>query len=404
VAVESVERRRSANATAPRSPEREELLATVERIAPLLGENARRAEDERTFPIESFEAMQLAGLYGLIAPRAVGGLEVDPITMFEVVEAVSYADSTAGWDLMIGMSGAELIGVHASDDAVAEVFRDGNVPFAASTVKAMGAKFARVDGGVRVTGRWPFGSGVRHAEWVLVMANDENEQGIAMIVPQSELTIHDNWFVAGLQGTGSCDYEAQDLFVPEHMTWDLPYVARRGGLRNRVPQLLLASLAAVTSGMALRSLDESISQAKSKMRPGSTTAVAGRLYYQHVLGETVIEVRAARALRLQAAAELWEKAANDEEITPQEWDYDNALNAYVAGVCARATTTAFRFGGSGAASLENVLQRNFRDCAVAAQHLQLSEQYFEPFGRSLLGLEGGDQPPAYSKFAEAQKS
>jgi len=283
-------------------------------------------------------------------------------------------------------------------------------PFIASTVKAGTARFEREEGGFRLNARWPFGSGIHHAEWVMVVANGtsedgDKEQGMAMLVPQESLKIHDNWHVAGLQGSGSSDYEAVDLFVPEYMSWPLPYVPLRGGIRNALPQLLLCALSAFALGVTRRSLDEIIDQAKKKFRPGSSTAVAGRQHFQHVLGEAEVEFRAIRNLRYSFLSEIWDEAVRGNEISGQMWDFDNAVNAQVAKVCAQITATAFSFGGSASASLKNPLQRNFRDMAVAAQHIQFSEQYFEVFGRSLLGLEGqGDQPPTYSRFKSAETS
>jgi alkylation response protein AidB-like acyl-CoA dehydrogenase len=306
---------------------------------------------------------------------------------------------------MVGSSNAALVGAYASDEAVAEVFAGGSVPFIAGTVKAGTAQFERADGGYRVSARWGFGSGIHHAEWVMVMANGSDGSGVGMIVPRASVTIHDTWHVAGLQGTGSSVYEAADLFVPEQMSWELPYRHRRGGPGTQIPQFLVAALSAVALGLARRSLDEVVAQAKTKIRPGSTTAVAGRQHFQHVLGELEVEFRAARALRLDVTREIWNAAVAGEEVPGELWDYDNAVNAHVARVCSRVTSTTFSFGGSASASLKNPLQRNFRDMAVAGQHLQLSEQFFEVFGRARLGLAGtGDGPPSYSRFDAARAS
>jgi alkylation response protein AidB-like acyl-CoA dehydrogenase len=49
--------------------------------------------------------MRQAGLYNMSHPKAFGGLEVDPLTMFRVVEEVARHDSAAGWNLNLSVGG-----------------------------------------------------------------------------------------------------------------------------------------------------------------------------------------------------------------------------------------------------------------------------------------------------------
>ena len=87
-----------------------------------------------------------------------------------------------------------------------------------------------VDGGFRVTGRWPYGSGCQNADWLgftdrrllgdqpRLDADGLPEQRI-VVVPASTAIIHDTWHVSGLRGTGSHDVELQDVFVPDGWTF-----------------------------------------------------------------------------------------------------------------------------------------------------------------------------------------
>ncbi|WP_375399894.1 acyl-CoA dehydrogenase family protein [uncultured Amnibacterium sp.] len=371
-----------------RSPERDELLASVERLAPFLRENALKAEEGRTLPRPVVEAMKDAGLFRIAAPQVVGGYEVDPLTHLEVIEAVARIDSSAAWTLMIGAQGAAMIATFASDAVVDRMFGGPTWPIAGSQMNPAAGRFRRVDGGYVVSGRWSFASGIRHADWSMFTAtasepSDDSPKVIAGVLPVSEVTVHDNWFVSGLKGTGSSDYSLDEQFVPDDMAWPMPPAILRGGPRYRI-KIPQATLSAFALGIARRSIDEIALQSRAKLRPGSTTAVAARPYFHHQLGEFEMRLAAARAGLFQLVEQLWEAARSGGAIPPDLDMRLTATPAYVHSVAADITSAAFRFGGSGAARLDNVLQRNFRDMAVAAQHIQASEQAYEALGRYVL--------------------
>ena len=373
-----------------RSPEREALLAGVAELEPLLRGAAMTAEEERTLPLRCVEAMRDARLFAIATPLDVGGLEVDPITQLEIIEAVTRIDTSAGWTLMIGAFGTGTIGTLASDSACAAVFGGPRWPIAGSQMAPWAGSFRRVDGGILVSGRWPFASGVRHADFSMVTAMSKEPDGtppapIAAVLPTDEVTIHDNWFVSGLKGTGSGDFSLVDKFIPEDMTWPMPPQLRRGGPRFRL-KMPQATLAVFALGAARRSLDEITAQSLAKMRPGNSNAVAARPYFHHTLGEMEIRLSAARAGLFQLVDQMWQLARSGDHIAAELDLRLAAIPAFVYSVAVDITSTAFRFAGSGAARLDNVLQRNVRDVAVAAQHLQASEQAYEGLGRKLLGL------------------
>ena len=56
-------------------PRREEILARVARIAPILDRTARESELKRTLCAEALTALHATGLFGLWAPTEVGGYD-----------------------------------------------------------------------------------------------------------------------------------------------------------------------------------------------------------------------------------------------------------------------------------------------------------------------------------------
>jgi indole-3-acetate monooxygenase len=82
-----------------------------------------------------------------------------------------------------------------------------------------------VDGGYRVTGRWPLGSGCQHSAWIVggcrILDGDQPRLGAdgipvtrLLFFPANSCEILDTWHSIGLRGTGSHDYAVADLFVP----------------------------------------------------------------------------------------------------------------------------------------------------------------------------------------------
>lgn len=200
-------------------------LAAACALGPLIAATADEAEANRRFPKTVFEAMAEARIFRAMVPRAAGGDELDPITVLDVVEAISRMDGSAGWLAMIG-SGAGFLSGYLEADVATAIFEApqaclcGNLGFP-------GARAVRVSGGYRVTGRWPFVSGCEHSTWIsgnALVFDDDSTQCVnadgspstrIMLFPREAITILDTWSATGLRATTSHDVTVDDLFVPE---------------------------------------------------------------------------------------------------------------------------------------------------------------------------------------------
>ena len=116
----------------------------------------------RRVPSVVIGALQGAEVFRLLAPVEVGGREVDPLTFLDVVEAASYADGSVGWCVMIGGCYATFGGMLPRDGRARDLRRPRD--HLAGAFRPDGVA-VEVDGGYRVTGRWPLGSGSSHANW-----------------------------------------------------------------------------------------------------------------------------------------------------------------------------------------------------------------------------------------------
>ena len=220
---------------AQREEKRLALLAAVGSVRDRLLANADQAEAMGHLPQDTVDALDDCGLLSYKVPEALGGAEADPLMQLDVVEAVTRIDPAAGWCLMIGAASIANMGAFLPDDAIDEIFAGGRIPRAAG-VAAPSGRAKPVEGGYRVTGRWAFGSGVGHSDWISAGAwvvDDEQQltRQIRVVFPTADAHIHENWQVMGLKGTGSCDYSVSELFVPQRFTWD----GAESGPRRAVP-------------------------------------------------------------------------------------------------------------------------------------------------------------------------
>jgi alkylation response protein AidB-like acyl-CoA dehydrogenase len=382
-----------------RADKRDALMEAVDEVREVLAANADAAEAQRTMTSASVAALEEAGLFGLKLPRELGGAEADPVTHLEVIEALSYVDGSSGWTAMIGSTSIGLLGTFLPDDAIDRIFAGGRPPRAAA-VTMPGGKAERVDGGYRLSGRWPFASGVRHAHWVagagFVDAGDEGPPIYRMFVaPIEDAELLDTWHVTGLRGTGSCDFTLTDQFVPDNLTFNFFTDPRqRGGVlyNLRAPGSMANEHAGCALGVARRALDTVTAIAATKKRgyAMARSSLAGRSVFQRTLGECDLRLRAARSLLVDVYERAWERACAEQPVEPALMADLRANAAYSTAVATEVTTQAFRYAGAAALQDSNLLQRHLRDLNAASQHITVSDIAYENHGQFLLGLPDAD--------------
>jgi alkylation response protein AidB-like acyl-CoA dehydrogenase len=367
---------------------RTELLAEVGSIAPMLTEHAASSERLGRLDAPSVEAVRNTRLLRMYCPRELGGLEIDPVTWILVLEALARIDGSAGWT--IGILGSSLFAAgYLPAATVRQIFVKGIPPMAVSLLPKGRAE--PVAGGYRVNGRWPFASGIHHADWVLAgvfLAGEPGLPGARLVMfPQNQVVIHDNWQVSGLKATGSCDFSVEDVFVPEEMTCPLMDVFRgnavTGGpaIRLGMPALVAPFHIGIPLGIARRALDEITTQAIEKGRGVPPSPLHTQPHFQFALGRAEIELAAARAFALQFMSELYAEAQTGGASPPPRQAEARAAATYVTEVAQRVTNVAFQAAGGGALFDANPLQRCLRDVLAAGQHFVVSQTAYQALGQ-----------------------
>src|SRR5687768_7864476 len=202
-----------------------ELLGRARELVPLIERAAGRIENGRCIPDDVLDALHDARLFRLLIPRSCDGEEVEPATLFQVVEAVAQGDASVGWCIGQG-SGGSMASAYVKPEIARTIF-GGKRAVVASGPSNTVAKAIVCDGGYRVTGEWTFASGCKHSAWLLGHSTICEPDGRpqlgpdgkplelrTMLFPKSSATMIDVWNVMGLNGTGSDSYSVKDLFVP----------------------------------------------------------------------------------------------------------------------------------------------------------------------------------------------
>jgi alkylation response protein AidB-like acyl-CoA dehydrogenase len=149
-----------------------------------------------------------AELWGVLVPRECGGMEVDAATYIDVIEELSYADSSVGWVLMATTLAIDGAAIGLGQSAIDAMYKNGQGYICAGQVAPTG-KAERVDGGYHVSGTYQFGSGAQVASWMLgsfVLYKDGTPllspkgklQTVWAFAPRSKIRMRGNWDVIGL--------------------------------------------------------------------------------------------------------------------------------------------------------------------------------------------------------------
>jgi alkylation response protein AidB-like acyl-CoA dehydrogenase len=371
------------------------LLSRARCAAETIAPFSSRIEAERRLPPEAVRALVDAGVFKLLVPRAFGGSQASAATFLAVLEEVARVDGSAAWCSMIGVT-SSLMSVFVDESVAREVY---SAPDAITCgVFAPMGRATPVEGGFRVSGRWPFASGCEHSSWRMggaIVAGDTPDllpSGApnvrSMLFRAEDTRIVDTWDTSGLRGTGSHDLEVKDVFVPTSRSFSLlSDRPRHAGYELPFFGLLAAGVAAVALGLGRGAVDTFIDQANKKTPPGSKRTVAHREIVQIQVAQAEARLRAARAFLFDSLAQAEGECARSGEASLRTRALLRLAATHAATESAAAVDIAYKGAGASAVYVKNPLQRYFRDVHVATQHLMVNGTSDALAGRVLLGLD-----------------
>ena len=376
----------------------EGLLDRTRDLLPLLAENALRTEAERRVVAENIEALEEAGVFRMTVAKYFGGYESSLETQCDVLAEISRACPSTGWVSTILTAMAWNTGMF-TDQAQEEVFSDPNARVA--SVFAPGGSAKRDDGGVVVTGRWPFNTGCLHAQWAILTALVENEGGgptaASLLIPYSELTILDDWHATGMAGTGSNTTLAQEVFVPDHRVLpiedqtnlNLPTVRNADNpyFKTPVVSFLISQASAAPVGIARGAFDAFMARLPGRAITYTDYASQAEAPVTHLqTGEAAMKIESAHAHSRRAIDVVAEHAGR--EFPLEARGRVRAHSAYATVQAREAVDILYQASGASAIQASIPIQRFQRDIQALSNHAFLTASTsLELYGRIVCGLE-----------------
>ena len=376
----------------------EELLARARSLLPALRERASKTDAERRVPDETIEDFRRAGFLRLLTPRAYGGLEMTTLDQINISMELAASCGSSAWVFSLLCEHNWLIAMYPKD-AQDEIWGDDPNRVASSSLAPNG-EATRVNGGLRLTGRFPFSSGCDHVEWVILggMVHDgPAQEAWLFLVPRAEVAIHDDWFVIGLRGTGSKTIVCEDVFIPEYRALRTADVVNARGpgrglhadfLQLCMPRDGIAGFTHISAsvGMAQGAVDTFIELARGHRRRGGSIANSGPI--QMKLSESAAEVLSAKLLLRNAVSEELALVARGEFPTREDIARHQRDGAFASLLSMHAIDRLHTAYGARGIFDDNPLSRYFRDIhAAVAQFSQAWDFRALPYARIAMGQD-----------------
>mgnify|MGYP003627663911 FL=1 len=390
-------------------PTAAELVARARALVPMLAENAVATEDNRSMLPQTLDALTGAGLFKVMQARRYGGYEMGLPAMAEITAEIARGSASDAW--IVGLCGNQnrFVGCYPAE-AQEEVYAKDGDHLITCLVTGPTTTAERVEGGYRLTGKWPYVSGVDQCNWLLLSAFDGGAEAdgasasLTFLVPRDAVAeVIDDWHVMGLRGTGSKTVVLEDVFVPEYRAlnvWNYdadppPGAAvNPGAMFQGVPRIMIFTtmLAAPALGIAQSAVEayrERLETRASALMSGKQSEAAPS---QISLGQAIERAAMARDILLGAAQDFQRRAEAGETFTAEDRIGHRLRMSEVMRLCTQVVTDVFMDAGTGAMFDRNPLQRMFRDMYAIRSHVVIDpNNAAENRGRLSLGID--PKPP-----------
>ena len=380
------------------------LVDVARSLEPLIREHAEVIEQAR-MPAPLVDALHDAGVFRAMLPHELGGLEAEPVEWLQMIEELSRINASVGWNAFI-QSG---IGLTFLDPETFERFRErgGGRLILAMNLGRMAGKAVRVEGGYRVSGRWPFASGSPFATWLGGMSMVCGEDGspvlranglpqpLLAIWPADQARIIDTWDGLGLRGTGSGDFEISGLFVPdEQVNTELFGAPNYDRALFRIKEMPEIGHGAHALGVASAALESFVAAVNSKPLPGSSRQLAmGHMQaHQIAFARADVLVRAARTLLHETVRAAYEDATVHAELDLELRVRLREANIFTVRAAREAVGLVFEMAGSSAVYRGRPIEQAFRDINTAANHTNYVESAYTAIGSYFLTRDRAGGP------------
>lgn len=355
------------------------MLTVSDDFVTRLAERAAEAEDLRRLPDATIADFRAAGLGRLLLPARYGGEQAPFNAILDPVRRMAHGCASSAWTLGFYILHNWMLALF-DERAQDEVFAGG--PVLCPAPLAPTGRGVPVDGGVRLSGRWSWATGIMAADWVMVGAlcgEQEQMYPALALLPAERVRVEDVWHTAGMRATGSNDVVVDDVFVPEHRLVKVtdiyagtaPGAALHGSGTYRWPMVpalaLVASMPAL--GAAEHVADVFAARLGERVLAYSGVPQKQQPAAQIRLGDARVRLRALDGLLTDTVATLEAMVADGTRIPRAVRAKARVAAAHIVHESRSIIADLLESSGASAQFLDNPLQRAKRDVDVISGHV-----------------------------------
>jgi alkylation response protein AidB-like acyl-CoA dehydrogenase len=393
----------TASAELGKRPSHEEVVARASALVPRLRERAEKTEALRRLPDETMEDLAASALFGLGSPLSDGGLGGGIRELGDVTRILAQGCASTAWVYgfyQVHHTKMVLSLPPAGREAVMAGRPYGLCASSAGFHAEPSGTAVPVDGGWRLSGKWPFASGVMNCDWVFIMTNLEQAgetKPIGLAVPIADMTVHDVWQWSGMRGTGSNTVSADEVFVPDAFVWRVPDAPAEPEATTREDFPLggvspLRIFDVVLPAVAVGIAEAAIEQYKTNTHQRIVAFGVGPQIEHREAWERYAEAWSwvnLASLLWQKSVEQMEELATKGEKAPVETAAQLRLaSSRICRLARDAVQTMMDGAGSSVHHTSHPLQRAQRDLDVLKSHNYLHwDGAATQSGQAMLGLE-----------------
>ena len=373
-----------------------QIWARIRSLRPVIEAHRNEAQTLHRLPDPVARAFVEANVYRLLLPVEYGGENIDPMDYYDLIEEVASYDGSAGWNFSIGSSTPLVFG-DLSPSRLRTIFNSPDACVAASTTPLGHA--IEVEGGYRLAGRFAWASGVHHARWVVAMgavfdgaAVRKSSIGtpiiLGFVMPKEDCTVLDTWHVLGLRGTGSTEFEADNVFVPKDLAirFFRPESRYPYPIFRMPPTYFGYNHVGVMNGIARSALAalKALAATKTSAMPPGGLRDDPQAQYAVAKAEAMID---ANRLAVKEAFRLfWDPVVANESVSMEARARLRRAIAHAAENAIEAVQLCYRAAGGSAVYESAPFERALRDVNTAATHMAVRRVMMEEAGRVAFGL------------------
>ena len=327
----------------PRAGTHDELVRRAEALIPVVRQRARRTDEMRRLPDETRRDLREAGLARILQPARYGGCEAPFSGMVDILTTLARGRGSTAWCLAQYI-GHNFMVAQWPQRAQAKVWGADPRNLCSGILIPLSGTAVKVRGGYRLSGRYPFVSGVTTCDWCLFAAMVDRGAGAApeeryFTLRYGDFEILDTWDAIGLRGSASHDVRVDGAFVPTHRT--LPLRHLRGGDRgpgrkvNRAPLYRSPSymtfgvlISGVSVGLADGMVRDYVGQVKDRVTLMTGRALHGQALQHTRISEAALAVEAAFVLAFRdsglSRVALRQRFSADEKVVRRKFGASSA--------------------------------------------------------------------------------